>query len=75
MKSLIASNADPANADYDQRTPLHLAAAAGHLHVVSTLVRHHDIDLDASDIHDNTPLADAIRHNRLTTVDYLLEGL
>jgi glutaminase len=26
--------------DYDQRTPLHLAAANGHLHVVKYLIAH-----------------------------------
>jgi len=73
MKSLIASKGDPLAADYDKRTPLHLAAAMGHLHVVRSLTRHHDVDINAMDIHNNTPLGDAIRHNKQAIVDYLIE--
>ena len=73
MNSIIASNGDPQAFDYDKRTPLHLAAAMGHLHIARCLTQHHDVDIDAMDIHNNTPLGDAIRHNQLATMQFLIE--
>lgn len=33
VKQLVRAGSDPTVADYDGRTPLHLASAAGHLHI------------------------------------------
>jgi glutaminase len=38
VKSLVASGADLSAGDYDHRTPLHLAAAEGHIIIVRYLI-------------------------------------
>ena len=49
-------------ADYDERTPLHLAASNGHLKMVKHLVQIHGADLSVKDRYGGTPMVDAIRH-------------
>ncbi len=50
-------------ADYDLRTPLHLAAAEGHLRVVEYFIAQ-GIELEPRDRWGNTPLDDALRHRQ-----------
>jgi glutaminase len=47
--------------DYDDRTPLHLAAAEGHERIVGFLLRH-GIPVDPRDRWGDTPLDEARRH-------------
>jgi glutaminase len=52
-------------ADYDKRTPLHLAASEGHEHIVRYLISE-GIDLNPRDRWGGTPLDDAYRHGHHT---------
>ena len=63
MYRLVAQGVPLGIADYDLRTPLHLAAAEGHVDVVKYLVAHR-VDLQPRDRWGNTPLDDAVRHGR-----------
>ena len=71
LKALLAGGDVSINAaDYDQRTPFHLAASEGHMHVVEWLI---EIGADPSvaDRYGGTPMADAIRHKRDEVIDLL----
>jgi len=57
-------------ADYDLRSPLHLAAAEGHLDVVRYFIAQ-QAELNPLDRWGNTPLADAVRHGRDVVVEAL----
>lgn len=70
MQRLIARGIAADGADYDLRTPLHLAAAEGHLTAVRWLVCQ-GADLDARDRWGGTPLDDARRHRREDVVQFL----
>ena len=48
--------------DYDERTPLHLAASNGHLKMVKYLIQIHGADFNVKDRYGGTPMVDAIRH-------------
>ncbi|KAK9811376.1 hypothetical protein WJX72_002779 [[Myrmecia] bisecta] len=65
VELLINNGMDPNTSDYNQRTPLHLAASNGHLHIVQFLCAQPGIKLNPLDGNGNTPLMDAIRHNQL----------
>ena len=54
--------------DYDRRTPLHLAASAGHLSIVQYLVEN-GVDINPRDRWGSTPLNDA---KDSAIVEYLL---
>jgi glutaminase len=58
VRALIASGVDPGTADYDGRTPLHLAAAEGQLEVVRYLLAV-GADPGPVDRWGGTPLSDA----------------
>lgn len=58
---LVAHGIDPNAADYDRRTPMHLAAAQGHEDVVQYFIQQ-GVDLNPRDRWGGTPLDDAYRH-------------
>ncbi len=74
ISRLIAHGADINAADYDGRSPLHLAAAEGRKDAVAFLVSKH-ADCTAKDRWGATPLDDAKRHNHVELFDYLMAPL
>jgi glutaminase len=61
LKRLVAHGHDLDTADYDGRTPLHLAAAEGKAEAVNYLLRQ-EVATEPRDRWGNTPLDDAWRH-------------
>ena len=58
--------------DYDNRTPLHLAASNGHIKTVKYLVEYGGIpDINVKDRWGGTPYDDAIRENHKEVTEYL----
>ncbi len=49
LKKAFASDLSANIMDYDRRTPLHLAAAEGHLETVKYLVEEKKVDINATD--------------------------
>ena len=72
IRRLVARGADFNSADYDLRTPLHLAASEGHVEVARYLLDQGS-DRDAQDRWGGTPLRDAHRHGHMEVAN-LLEG-
>ena len=66
----LRAGADPSPADYDRRTPLHIAAAEGALPAVEALVAA-GADVGAKDRWGFTPLDEARREKRGPVVDFL----
>jgi len=69
LKSLLNKNASPSLGDYDQRTPLHLAACAGSMECVKYLV-----DAGATLSQDRfgcLPIHDAVRSGHKEVANYL----
>ncbi|XP_020269273.1 potassium channel KOR1-like isoform X1 [Asparagus officinalis] len=61
LKSLIRSGADPSKADYDGRTPLHLAASGGYEDIVLFLIQE-GVSMNVSDKFGNTALLEAVKN-------------
>jgi glutaminase len=70
IQRLLASGTDPNGADYDGRTPLHLAASEAHVDVVQYLLAHHAA-VNVRDRWGNTPLEDAHRGGHTAVIDLL----
>ena len=62
IKSLEAKGIDLNEADYDGRTPIHIAASEGHFNIVEYFILR-NLRLDPKDRWGGTPLEDAKRHN------------
>ena len=58
-------------ADYDQRSPIHLAASNGHLAIVKYLFAHGVKNVNPLDRFNNTPLDDSIREGHEEISNYL----
>ncbi|CAK9230866.1 unnamed protein product [Sphagnum troendelagicum] len=52
-------------------SPLHFAALGGHVEAVKELLPHHNLDVNATDNKDRTPLLCAIKENKLGVVKAL----
>ena len=63
--------ADVSKADYDQRTPLHIAASEGNVEIVEYLLKS-GASVHVRDRNDTTPLQDAIREGHLDVIDILI---
>jgi len=63
VTQLLDSGVSTTIADYDDRTPLHIACVAGHKGVVKLLLER-GADVNARDVHDWTPLDEATRNHR-----------
>lgn len=74
VKSIIETNPglDISCGDYDQRTPLHIAAAEGHIDIVDFLVSK-GADINAVDRFGNSPLTDAKRGGHKSVYTFLEE--
>ncbi|KAL8150722.1 hypothetical protein V2J09_020530 [Rumex salicifolius] len=73
LKSLVRAGADPKKADYDGRTPLHLAASRGYEEVALFLIQI-GVDVNALDSFGNTPLLEAIKNGYDGVVSLLCEA-
>mmetsp|Transcript_31254 Transcript_31254/g.87645 ORF Transcript_31254/g.87645 Transcript_31254/m.87645 type:complete len:704 (+) Transcript_31254:67-2178(+) len=62
VKEVVGKGVDVNSADYDLRTPLHLAASGGHKDVVSYLLDE-GAEVNCEDRWTGTPLSDAVREN------------
>lgn len=70
IERLLRHGALPDACDYDKRTPLHLAAAEGHLSAAKALVEH-GASTASRDRWGNLPVDDAIRSHNLEIVQLL----
>ena len=70
IKRLVANGFDLNDADYDLRTPIHLAASEGQNEVIEYFVAKR-VNLNPKDRWGGTPLADADREGHKDTVALL----
>jgi len=73
IKVLAENQVDVGLGDYDGRTPLHLAACAGHTSVIEYLLRQKSVAVNSVDRFGGTPLEDAIRHGKQGAAALLME--
>ena len=72
LEVMVRSGIDPSQGDYDCRTPLHLAAAEGHIDIIKFLCMHHKVDVAAQDRWGMTPLLDALVNGHRLAANVLL---
>lgn len=70
IRRLVANGVNLDEADYDGRTAIHLAASEGHDNIVQFLIAK-GINLTPKDRWGGTPLDDAKRHCKVSTVSLL----
>jgi hypothetical protein len=73
VKQKLSQGASVTFADYDKRTPLHLASLYGDTAVCKLLLEH-GADVNALDRWNRTPLQDARIHSHAEVVDILLQA-
>ena len=73
IKVLAENQVDVGLGDYDGRTPLHLAACAGHTSVIEYLLRQKSAVVNSVDRFGGTPLEDAVRHGKQGAAALLME--
>lgn len=61
---LASGDVEVDEGDYDERTPLHLAASEGHEEMVVLLLDIYRADMNITDRYGGTPMIDAVRHKR-----------
>ncbi|CAJ0932298.1 unnamed protein product, partial [Mesorhabditis belari] len=71
IRRLYMQGADLSVSDYDQRTPLHLAACEGHLEMVRFLVSIAKVDATVKDRWGLTATDDARNFGQITCVEFL----
>lgn len=64
IRLLVENRVDVSLGDYDDRTPLHLAACNGNTAVLEYLLDQESVLINAVDRFGGTPYQDAIRHGR-----------
>eukprot|EP00899_Mesostigma_viride_P007210 jgi/Mesvir1/16490/Mv10045-RA.1 len=64
LRRLVDNGLDPNSADYDMRTPLHIAASEGQMAALHFLLSLDGIQVNPEDRWGGTPLADALRHDQ-----------
>ena len=64
IRLLATNGVDVSLGDYDDRTPLHLAACNGNTAVLEYLLKQESVLINAVDRFGGTPYVDAIRHGR-----------
>jgi ankyrin repeat protein len=64
IRLLATNGVDVSLGDYDDRTPLHLAACKGNTGVLEYLLRQETVNVNAVDRFGGTPHGDALRHNK-----------
>ena len=64
IRLLATNGVDVSMGDYDDRTPLHLAACCGNTAVLEYLLKQDTVLVNAVDRFGGTPYQDAIRHDR-----------
>lgn len=73
MKDFEITISDPNTADYDKRTPLHLASAEGHIHIVTWLLSK-KAEPNPIDRFKRTPLEEAVRGDYAQIVALLISS-
>merc|ERR1711988_158294 len=72
LQRLLRKKADPRKADYDGRTPLHLAASSGSVAAMELLLAAcPTLDINAIDRCRRTPLSDALAHGNHDAASWL----
>ena len=64
IRVLAQNGVDVSLGDYDDRTPLHLAACNGHTAVLEYLLQQKTVLVNAVDRFGGTPFVDSVRHDR-----------